>query len=469
LIIESIFQGTIPIRRVYFNGKVAWQPPKYLPPYLIYLDAKSLGDQTLSKIHLEQAFADIIEDPISSAVHTISTITVEAGNMFVDEVGEMYTKGSPIGADLFLVNRDVTEEYAPKAIQNIMAALHIAQIEGEYNAGPDLFVEKYGTALGTMIGSRIVTEDTYYLGDEAGISASGVILPHDVLVNILTESVINGVSSTGKIVEYGVLENFIYEHDATGLGADGKLGDFTVLENFLYEHNATGLGANGKLGDFRVLENFLYDHNATGLGANGKLGDFGVLENFLYDHNATGLGANGKLGDFGVLENFLYEHNVIALPAKAELGIVSATLTINATAERQLKSLDSKRPSANRVEDVTSTTDSHLTNFSVPLIDHDAVHIVEHTDNVRPSSISAESLSFVKQDGAYDSESFATKIDLSSFKLDSTVKTESESTANISIMFWLFPVQTGSDLYIPQVYDNGVVTGAVQNGSELIM
>ena len=445
MIIESLFQGKIPIRRVYFNGHVAWTPPKYLPPYLVYLDTKALSDQTFSKIHLEQGYADIIENPIPNRFHGGSTIRIESGNKIVDNAGRMYHQGGPIGLDLFLVNQDITEEYAPTAIQNVMNALHMEQILGEYTAGPDLFVEKYGTPLAAMVGSRIVDEKMCFLGNEVGLSARGAILPHDVLLKVLFESLATGVSATGQIVEYDVLEKFLIDHNAIGLGADGKLGDFGALENFLFEHNATGLSAHGKTGDFGRFIEFFINHQVTGLGANSKTGDFGRFIEFFINHHATGLGANSKAGDYESLINFLIEPTVFALTGTAESGNTTATLTTKTSADR------------------------NLANLTVPLVDHEVLYDVKHTAESNMESVSSEPISFTKQSDTYKSELGATKAGLAGLNQDSTIKPTVNTTATMHAMFWLFPVQTGSDLYIPQVYDNGVITGAVQNGSELMM
>ena len=421
MIIENIFQGKIPIRRIYLNGHIVWKPPAYLPPYLVYLDTNTLTDQTLSKIH------------------------IESGNLVADNVGKMHVTGAPIGLDLFLVNRDVTEEYALTSIKNAMNALHIEQIKGEYLEGPELFAKKYGMSLDAMIGSRIVEEETYFLGNEVGLSARGAVLPHDVLLKFLFESLVSGVSSTGRIVEYDVSENFPIDHNATGLGANSKLGDFDRLINFLVDHNATALGANSKLGDFDRLINFLVDHNATGLAANGKLGDFDRLIDFLVDHNATGIGANSKTGDRESIVGFLIDPNIIALTGKAELGNATATLTTK------------------------TVTDRHLNSLKTTLIEHDKQLDLKYDASVNVPSISAETMTFTKYGDIYEAESAAIKIDAVGMNHDSTIKPLADTTATICAMFWLFPVQTDSDLYIPQIYDNGVITGAVQNGSELVM
>lgn len=467
--IESVFQGKVPIRRIYLNGHVVWKPPVYLPPYLIYLDTKTLGDQELSKIHLEQGYVDHIEDPISNRFHGASAIRIESGNKFVDNAGKMYVAGGAIGADLYLVNRNVTEDYAPTAIQNIMTALHLEQIRGEYLEGPELFVEKYGTPLGTLIGSRIVDEKTYFSGEKAGLLAQGVILPHDVVLNLLYESLATGVSSSARIVEYGVLENFLINHASTGLGANGEPGDFNVLENFLIDHNATGLGANGKTGDYAVFEKFLIDHNATGLGSNGKLGDYSALEKFLIDHDATGVGANALIGDYQSLIRFILDPAINPTAGKAELGIVSGILTTIAEVDRSGESLESKRFITNREETTTSYANSYLTSFNTPMADHDVAYDVKYTADVSIPSVSAESMSFTTQSDTYTSEQQVSNVSTIEMGLNESVKPAVNTSATISVMFWLFPVQTDSDLYIPQVYDNGVITGAVQNGSELMM
>lgn len=469
MIIESIFQGTIPIRRVYLNGHVVWKPPLYLPPYLVYINPEALSEQALGKVHIEQGYIDRVEDPIPNRIHGGSTIRIESGNKLVDNAGRMYTAGGAIGADLYLVNRDVTEEYAPTAIQNVMTALHLEQIKGEYIEGPELFVEKYGTPLGGLIGSRIVDEEMYFSGEKAGLFTQGVILPHDVLLNLLYESLATAVSSSGRIVEYGVLENFLIDHSATGLGANGKTGDYSVLEKFLIEHGVTGLGANGKTGDFSVLEKFLVDHNVTGVGANGKTGDFSALEKFLVDHNATGVGANALIGDYQSLIRFILDPAINPTAGKAELGIVSGTLTTITEVDRSGESLESKRFTASREETTTSSADSYLTSFNTPMADHDVTYGVEYTADVNVPSVSAESISFTTQSDTYAAEQKASRVTVAGMNMNESVDPVSESSASISVMFWLFPTQTGSDLYIPQVYDNGVITGAVQNGSELMM
>lgn len=515
--IESVFQGRIPIRRIYLNGHVVWKPPVYLPPYLVYLDTKTLGDQTLSKIRLEQGYADRVEDPISNGFHGASTIRIESGNKFVDNAGRMYTAGTPIGLDLFLVNRDITEEYAPKAIQNIMNALHLEQIKGEYLDGPELFVEKYGMSLGTMIGSRIVDEEMYFSGNEVGLSARGAVFTHDLLIKALLDGLATGLSSTGRIADYSILENFPVDHNVTGVGANGELGGYSVLEKFITDYNVTGVGDNGEIVDHSRLFNFLIDHDVTGVGANGELvndvrlikslidhnvtalgadakfGEYGRLLRFFIENHATGIGANvelgdygrfieffieqhvtslggnGKLGDYSDLLHFLVNPSVVALVGKAEIGAASATNTLHALGDRSAESLDSKQLVVDRDDVIPGTADRNLSNMNTPVLDHEVEYTAKLDVDAGMSSVSSESIIFTKEPDTYVSESFATKGDLTELSQDTAAKLATNTSATIHAMFWLFPVQTGSDLYIPQVYDNGVITGAVQNGSELLM
>lgn len=69
----------------------------------------------------------------------------------------------------------------------------------------------------------------------------------------------------------------------------------------------------------------------------------------------------------------------------------------------------------------------------------------------------------------YDATVNAAKGDAESVSANKSAIVEFGSDSVLNTLFWLLPVQTDTDLYVPMIYDDGVVVGAVQNGVNLDM
>ena len=74
-----------------------------------------------------------------------------------------------------------------------------------------------------------------------------------------------------------------------------------------------------------------------------------------------------------------------------------------------------------------------------------------------------------EQSVEYDASANAAKGDAESVSANKSAIVEFGSDSVLNTLFWLLPVQTDTDLYVPMIYDDGVVVGAIQNGVNLDM
>ena len=445
MIIESIYQGKIPIRRVYLNGHVVWKPPAYLPPYLVYLDTQTLGEQGLSKISIMQ------------------------GNLYIDDAAKMYMDGSPIGADLFLVNHDVSEKYDAASIQSTINVLHLAQIASEFIEGPDLFTSKYGMSLDTMVGDRYANELVDIFSSNNGLSVTGAILSSDLFISALENAIINGTNVTSIIPEH--LQDLYVAMGCyhTGRVYHAKPGEHEKLNSVTIDYYIAGIEANAKPVEHEESNDVTIDYHNSGLSADAKPGAHEELHNVTADYSTRGTVAIAKPKKHRSSHNASAEYHTYGTPGSAQPGDYKSVEAVGENHELMAADVGAEIGNLSRSNSVTVSSDSYISDSISPGAVHDITSNLLCIPEGGAIPASLHPVLFTSSGDGCDSELQVSRTSFAPINRDVIATITRNSTITMHAMYWLYPVQTGSDLYIPQVYDNGVLTGAVQNGSELVM
>lgn len=284
-------------------------------------------------------------------------------------------------------------------------------------------IRSIGNALTAEMVSRIVEEKAYILDELYAIVGHGGIINYTASHNLLLYLTERAISAKGEIANYEDSFSLLVDQYIRALSASGRIGDHEKSYDVSIGYLDTAVSAHGELLDHTSDHNVRADYFNTAVSSDGE------FLNHLYDHFVqigyfdTGVSSGGKV----------FEH-------------LSDLITV----VEDYRAFTSSPAKTGSWEGTINAYHSQVASIGSKLVAEYIAHIVdEHLKSTKRLS--------------------AVKGNVGSLNRDSAVSVTSDREASLDTLIWLFPQQTDSDLYIPQIYDDGVVVGAVQNGSELVL
>lgn len=493
MIIERIFQGTTPIRRIYQNGHIVWRPLAFLPPYIVYVSTNPTGDQILTKIELAQFTSTTYQDPIISRFHAGAPLHVEHGS-FVDETaGLVYLENGVTGLDAFLINRIAEECHKPAIDEGKFNAFTAKLLQGEILDDPVLYGSTFSTSLGGEILNLTSDEKAYIYGDQFGLSARGFLVNQDADIEtyVNQQGIILGANgrvglhderhktfvnqlgrfldSKGRVGLYSDDHEIGVIHKAFGVDGRGRVGLYSDDHKIYVDHRAVGIDGRGRVGRYADDHKIYVDHSAIGVDGRGRVGLYVDDHSIGVIHKALGTDGRGKIGRYSDDHDITVDQKAFGLTADGLIG--HHTAEPKATIDSRGKVLDAKAKQVRKDDPLEQNVDqnANLLKLDTELLTDICEISVDYTSDANMPSVSIGPISFTKFGGIYTSEQTATRARIENIAGDEITRLATNTSAIMQIMHWKFPTHEGTNLYIPQVYHDGIISSAVQNGSELVM
>ena len=163
------------------------------------------------------------------------------------------------------------------------------------------------------------------------------------------------------------------------------------------------------------------------------------------------------------------QQNVLGLVADALIGRHTAELT--PTIASHVKLLDTKAKQIHKDESLEQDVEqnANLDKIGTQLLNGIDELTIDCVTYANIPSVLSESFSFTKLGDIYTSEQKVSRGRIENVDYDGRPRIEAKSSVVMHAFRLFYPEQIGTDLYIPQVYHDGIVSSAVQNGSELVM
>lgn len=363
-------------------------------------------------------------DSYPDGAQILNKLKVESGNMiaYSEDACPIELIGNFGPSDTFLVNRIVDEIYAGITTEGSFDTISTELLNAISTDRSIIYSDSNVLPLIAELLKCDRDEVLGFLSDLHAFDAYAELIRHEANYNVSVDQLIRALDAPGKIGKGR------YAHDVTvtalnkALAASARIGAHRLdnIVEIIKLHKA--LTAKSEIANY--YGDNLVDLNASHIGLAAIAETWKHSRDLQLDNTIYG-GALSAIAKLGACDNFfrLYQEEV----AGAAVDLLAKPISID------------------DVDSVDCTADNILSRF--------AVESISLTDN---GSIYAEEVS-----AAAGSAEFIAS--------NTSEYVTSDDNTSLSIMFWMLPQQTDSNLYIPQIYDDGVTVGAVQNSSELIL
>lgn len=330
---------------------------------------------------------------------------------------------SPFSADTALLNRITEEQHVVRVIQSICNDLSSGLMTGVFAESLAVYSDEYANALVAEMVVHNAAELVRVIQNLHGIDATARVDKHTADYEILVEFYRNALTAHGRIGRhsydaYVLVDSKHFASDATSRVGSHELDNRVAVDNIQYALSADSETPAHELDNLVDVE---YSHNALSAGTVTPEHESSHLVDIDHVDRAVSVDAMSSAYDADLaLEDSIYSK---LLDATAKHGVWEDEVFVE-----------------------TGLVASQFNDLAAICVTDEYDQVVE-----------------------YDADVSVAKGDVGGLNTDTAAIVTYDCDSVLSTMLWLFPVQTNTDLYIPMLYDDGVVVGAVQNGVNLDM
>ena len=337
----------------------------------------------------------------------------------------------------------------------------------------DLDGERYLTRSRLGVGYMNVTNAADFVEIDNNLTAASIALLNE---NVDEEHLIRVYRSipndlAAELINSVLSEHFLVYSDKylTTFGTELLVHNAAKLVQTLQK--AYGFGATGRvnkhLAGYDVLNEYYHQSSAV----HTSPGSYEAGNLVTIEHVDRAASANGETSghESDYLIDVGYSHD--ALSAGSEDSGHESDYLIDVDHVDRAVSAESETSTHNA--DFMLDIDDHGEILDAPakhgVLDDDACVEFDQADHYAIDLTAACIVDEHEQSVEYDASANAAKGDAESVSANKSAIVEFGSDSVLNTLFWLLPVQTDTDLYVPMIYDDGVVVGAIQNGVNLDM